>query len=76
MEEKDDPRNIKSGDEVRIEMLSLDEAIYKYWYSLRSGGGDGSGNTAAPDNPLTNIDGGALGYFSAHTVNRKTVIAP
>ncbi len=76
VDEKDDPRNIKSGDEVRIEMLSLDEAIYKYWYSLRSGGGDGSGNTAAPANPLTNIIGGALGYFSAHTVHRKTVIAP
>ncbi len=76
VDKKDDPRNIKSGDEVTIEMHSLDEAIYKYWYSLRSGGGDGSANTAAPANPLTNIKGGALGYFSAHTVSRKTVIAP
>jgi hypothetical protein len=59
-----------------ILMLCLDEAIYKYWYSLRSGGGDGTGSTAAPANPLTNIKGGALGYFSAHTINRKKVIAP
>ena len=76
IDKKDDPRNINSGDEVTIEMLSLDEAIYKYWYSLRSGGGDGSANTATPSNPVTNITGGALGYFSAHTINRKTVIAP
>jgi hypothetical protein len=73
---KDDPRNIKSGDVVTIEALSLDANIYKYWYSLDAGGGDGSGSIAAPANPLTNISGGALGYFSAHTIDRKTVIAP
>jgi hypothetical protein len=76
IDKKDDPRNINSGDEVTIEMLTLDEAIYNYWYSLRSGGGDGNGNTATPSNPVTNITGGALGYFSAHTVSRKIVIAP
>lgn len=73
---KDDPRNIKSGDRVTIEALSLDLNIYKYWYSLDAGGGDGTGNIAAPANPLTNINGGALGYFSAHSIDRKTVIVP
>jgi hypothetical protein len=72
---KDDPRNIDSGDEVTIEVFSLDEKIYKYWYSLDAGGGDGNGSSAAPANPLTNISGGALGYFSAHAIHRKTVIA-
>jgi hypothetical protein len=76
VDKKDDPRNIKSGDRVTIEMQGLDANIYKYWYSLDAGGGDGSGTIAAPANPLTNISGGALGYFSAHTVDRKTVIAP
>jgi hypothetical protein len=76
VDEKDDPRNIKSGDKVTIEMFSLDDAVYKYWYSLRSGGGDGDGSVAAPANPLTNIKGGALGYFSAHTVDKETVTAP
>jgi hypothetical protein len=76
VDKKDDPRNINTGDEVTIEMQTLDEAVYRYWYSLRSGGGDGTGNSAAPANPLTNISEGALGYFSAHTVNRKKVIAP
>lgn len=76
VDKKDDPRSIKSGDRVTIEMHTLDEALYKYWYSLRSGGGDGTGSTAAPANPVTNLTGGALGYFSAHTVDRKTVLAP
>lgn len=75
-DEKDDPRNIKSGDEVTVEMQCLDDIVYKYWYTLRAGGGAGDGTTAAPANPITNIHGGAIGYFSAHTVNRRMVIAP
>jgi len=76
VDKQDDPRNINSGDEVTIEMLGLDEAVYLYWYSLQSGGGDGGGNSIAPANPVTNIKGGALGYFSAQTIDRRTVIAP
>lgn len=76
VDKQDDPRNIQSGDEVTVEMLCLDDAVYKYWYSLSTGGGDGSVSSAAPANPITNIKGGALGYFSAHTIARRTVIAP
>ena len=75
IDKKNDPRNIKSGDTVTIEMLGIDEAVYKYWYSLHFNGGDG-GNIATPANPVTNVSGGALGYFSAQTVDRKTVIVP
>jgi len=75
IDKKDDPRNIKSGDTVMVEMLGIDEAVYKYWYSLHFNGGDG-GNIATPANPVTNISGGALGYFSAQTVDRKVVIVP
>ena len=74
--EKDDPRNIKTGDEVMVEMLCLDDPVYQFWYTLRTGGGDGNDNTASPANPITNISGGAMGYFSAHTISRSTVIAP
>ena len=51
VDKQDDPRNINSGDQVTIEMLGIDQAVYKYWYSLQSGGGDGGGNSAAPANP-------------------------
>ncbi len=74
--EKDDPRNIKTGDEVMVEMLCLDDPIFQFWYTMRTGGGDGNDNTASPANPITNIVGGAMGYFSAHTISRKSVIAP
>lgn len=74
--ERDDPRNIKTGDRVIIEMLCLDEAVYNFWNTLSVGGGDGEGDTAAPANPMSNIQGGGIGYFSAHTISRKTVVAP
>jgi hypothetical protein len=76
VDKKDDPRSIKTGDSVTVEMQCIDEAVYKYWYSLHNGGGQGGGNVAAPANPITNIQGGALGYFSAYSVARRTVIAP
>lgn len=71
-----DPRAIQSGDIVRIELLSLDDVIYRFWSTLQMGGADGDGFTASPANPVTNIKGGALGYFSAHTVRSMTLIAP
>ena len=75
VDKKDDPRNIKSGDTVMIEMLGIDDAVYKYWNSLHFNGGDG-GNIATPANPVTNVTGGALGYFSAQTIDRKSVVVP
>ena len=73
---KDDPRNLLPGDVVTVEMLCIDEAVRKYWYSLKKDGGDGTGNSATPSNPVTNIQGGALGYFSAHAINRLAVVVP
>lgn len=70
----EDEDKIKSGDLVEVEMQCIDKAVYKYWYSYdqaASGGG-----SATPANPVSNISGGALGYFSAQTVQRKSVIAP
>lgn len=67
--------SIRTGDEIKIEMQCIDKAIYKYWYSYEQSA-TGSSQSAAPANPVTNIEGGALGYFSAHTVEVKTVHVP
>ncbi len=55
-------------------MMCIDAAVYKYWYSFLTGGASGDSNSASPANPVTNIKGGALGYFSAHTLQTKTVV--
>ncbi len=64
---------ITKGDTINVEMHCIDAPLYKYWFSL-SQSATGETETAAPSNPVTNITGDALGYFSAHTVRSKSVI--
>jgi hypothetical protein len=60
------------NDQVDVEMQCIDSAAYKYWYSMdQSSLGNGNGLAA---NPVTNILGGALGYFSAHTSQTRSII--
>jgi hypothetical protein len=75
-DDDEDQGTIKSGDEVKIEMLCIDPAIYKYWFSLDRSSTGGGNNQATPSNPVSNIQGGALGYFSVHTLQTKTIIVP
>ncbi len=74
-DDEEDEKKLKKGDNVRVEMLSIDYPVYKYWYSLEQSS-TGENQSATPGNPVTNIQGGALGYFSAHTVQSKTVNVP
>lgn len=70
----DEDTNLKSRDSVRLEMLCVDKYIYKYWFSVQeSASGEGQ---STPTNPVTNISGGALGYFSAHTISSKAIAVP
>lgn len=76
-EDDDHPENkpIESGDLVRVEMLNIDLPVYKYFFSLENSA-TGENQSATPANPITNIKGGALGYFSAHTFQQKEIKAP
>ena len=65
----------KVGDTVYVEMQCIDTNVYTYYSALLQiidGGGPGGGIT--PTNPPSNINNGALGYFSAHTVSKKTYV--
>ncbi len=71
------PRNdIHSGDVLTLEMQCIDENVYRYFYALSLNFTRGLNQTQTPSNPPTNIVGGKLGYFNAHTTQRKSVIAP
>jgi hypothetical protein len=73
-EEEKEERAIKSGDTLRIDMMCITYPMYKYWISLDQGAfGD---NNSTPGNPVSNINGGALGYFSTHTLRSRTIIVP
>lgn len=70
-----DSSYIKIGDQVKINMYSIDENTFNYFYQLGESSGTGAfSGTTSPANPASNITGGALGYFSAHTTQSKTII--
>lgn len=62
-----------SGDSVSIELQCIDYGVFNYYSDLLQTQGQ---NSATPSNPKSNIAGGALGYFSAHTVNKMTIVLP
>lgn len=65
-DEDNDP--LKKGDELTIEFQCIDKGTYKFFDSLANPVG-------TPTNPISNISNGALGYFSACTTQKMTVIA-
>ena len=69
----DENLKIKPRDNVFVEMQCISGASYLYFNSLDQQSGAGPGGGTAPANPPSNIVGGALGIFSAHTVQRKTI---
>ncbi|MBO9593159.1 MAG: DUF4249 domain-containing protein [Niabella sp.] len=62
--------DLKRGDNLTVEMRCINKANYDFWYSLAQSG-LGQSQSASPGNPASNIRGGALGYFSANTLDKK-----
>ena len=59
------------GDVFTVSMYCVDSSVYTYLNTLSGASGDGA--VGAPANPITNLSGGALGYFSAQTVTTRTL---
>jgi len=74
-DDDEESRKIKSGDLIWVEMLCIAAPVYKYWFSLDQSA-TGTNQSASPANPVTNMQGGALGYFSAHTYQKKSFLVP
>lgn len=61
------------GDKVSFELVSLDKGAFEYFNSLQELISVNPGSTA-PANPTSNFSNGALGYFSAFSSDRKTIV--
>lgn len=71
----DSTENIRIGDRIDLEMHCIDKGVYDYFNTLRARGGGGpGGGGATPANAITNIKGGALGYFAPYTKQRKSAV--
>lgn len=64
---------LNPGDKVKVDMQCIDSSVYQYYYSLEQ---TINQNAASPANPVSNLAGGALGYFSAHTEHSRSIIIP
>ena len=65
--------SIQPGDMVQLYLECVDSAIYQFYYGLQQSENQ---NSASPADPVSNISGGCLGYFSAHTSSAKTIFIP
>ena len=65
---------LKKGDEYTLEMRCIDQSTFDYFYSLNASAGEGPGGGTTPTNPVSNISGGAMGYFSAYTTQTLTKV--
>jgi Domain of unknown function (DUF4249) len=65
---RDDSAHLQTGYQLSFSMYSIDKNVYQYLSELDNVVSTGSFSSVTPANPDTNLSGGALGYFSAHTV--------
>jgi hypothetical protein len=61
-------------DTLTVELQAIDKATYDYFTTLESISGNVLEQSASPSNPISNFNNGALGYFSAYSYDRKTLI--
>ena len=64
------------GDTIDIELVKIDQKVYEFYNTLANIilGGEGMRDNGTPANPNTNISNGALGYFGALAIDKKTII--
>jgi hypothetical protein len=66
---------VEKGDTVLIELLSMNKGNYTYFFSLPGATAEGP-FAPTPANPVSNMEGGAIGYFGAYTSDTMTIILP
>lgn len=58
-------------DTAKVVLYGIDKSVYDYFNGLEQAL---DGNSAAPANPVSNISGGCLGYFSAHSQSERKLL--
>lgn len=62
-----------SPDTITVEMWGIDKSMELYYRTLSATIQSASGQQAAPANPESNINGNALGYFSAYSISKSKI---
>jgi hypothetical protein len=72
----DDDLKFVQGDEISVKMQCIDANVGLFYKTLALMGDSGPGGGTTPNNPPSNLSNGALGIFSAHTVETRSVTIP
>lgn len=76
LEINDDDLEFKKGDVISIKMQCIDKNVALFYTTLALIADSGPGGGTTPSNPPANISNGALGIFSAHTVQTNSATLP
>jgi len=76
LEIDDDDLKLKKGDMVTLHMQCIDKSVALFYTTLALMADSGPGGGTTPNNPPNNLSNGALGLFSAHTIEKKTARIP
>lgn len=76
LEINDDDLELKHGDSIALTMQCIDKNVALFYTTLALMSDSGPGGGTTPNNPPSNISNGALGIFSAHTVQIRSKVLP
>lgn len=76
LEINDDDIDFKPGDLISLQMQCIDNNVFLYYRTLALISDSGPGGGTTPNNPPNNISNGALGIFSAYTVENRNRALP
>ena len=71
---RDDSSNLQVGYQLAFSMYCIEQNVYQYLFELEQIVDQNGFSSVSPSNPDTNLSGGALGIFSAHTLQTKQTI--
>lgn len=63
-------QDLTPNDTAKVCLMGIDKSVYEYFTGLEQ---TLNASSSAPANPVSNISGGCLGYFSAHSKSEKKI---
>ncbi|OLY92923.1 protein of unknown function [Cnuella takakiae] len=72
----DDTYFFRRGDTVGLKLANIDKATYDFWRTMEYNYSSIGNPFSTPVRVLSNISGGALGYFGGYAAQYRTMIIP
>jgi hypothetical protein len=72
----DDFAFFNKGDTVTLKLCQIDKATYEFWRTMEFSYASIGNPFSSPTKVLSNVSGGALGYFGGYSPQFRTIIIP